>query len=172
MYFAWANDVKALAANAEFTKIYKATYRNFKNSTTFNRSTFVNKKYEVVANVGALFATTISSGDRVLAQDAGLVYDTDIEVFNPALFNFDNPATTNKEEKLSIELTGEITTYITVKEGSTLDELTFVKTGYNNLANPTEDIYGKLKISGYDAFGKSHSYTIDVVILHAEDAVE
>ena len=171
LYIAWVNDVKALAANDEFTQIYKAKYRNFKNSTTFNRSTFVNKKYEAVTDLTGLFATTISSGDRVLAQDAGLVYDTDIKVFNPALFNFDNPAT-DKVEKLTIELTGNITTYIKVKDGSTTNALTFVKTGYNNLANPTEDIDGKLKISGYDAYGKPHSYTIDVVILHADDAVE
>ena len=86
----------------------------------------------------------------ILAEDAQLSILNNMEHFRPAeWFGLG-------ENGLEVEITGNAMTYL--DSNNDLSNLTFSKKGGN--AQPTADQAGTIKITGYDCFGKKHSWTV------------
>ena len=117
-----------------------------------------------------------SAANIVLANDAQLLsastlagLDDNEKGFQTALYNINNTATSGTE-KLTIEFTGNVGKYIEVAEGfdpaNFANTFKFKKKGGAN--NPTENMEGTVKITGYDCYGKKHEFEFPVVILFNE----
>ena len=85
--------------------------------------------------------------------------------FAKAHYQFDNPATADVDETgtMKIELKGQVAKYLKVVAGSTVDNVTLEK--ISGIASPTQNWDGTIEITGYDVFGKGHTYSIPVVLL-------
>ena len=64
---------------------------------------------------------------------------------------------------MKIELKGQIAKYLKVVKTSTVDNVVLEK--ISGIASPTQDWDGTIEITGYDVFGKGHTYSIPVVLL-------
>ena len=178
VYIKWQSDVKALNKEPgdEITALYRIGLSAWNTTTlpplTFNPATF-DFDARIVASVTDLskvLVTTTKATDaaRVLMRDAGIT--TDLKdasfAFNPAWFQFKKNNNVLSAGDLKFEITGDAATYIKVAEGATLTAFKYTRTGWNNNANPTENISGAIKISGMDAFGHARSFEIPLVIKH------
>ena len=106
---------------------------------------------------------TMSDGNKVLADNAGLTYST----FVRPRYIFDNPATANVEENdIDIKISGNIATYIELVDNSTTGNLRVRRIASS--AEPYEHKDGKITLTGYDVFGKPHSWEISVTLLFNE----
>jgi hypothetical protein len=176
LYIAWDTDVKNVTVlTQQVSKLYKARaveygYNNNVPATDFDPATYEPTVFSTVTDLSKVLVTTTKDGDaaRVLMRDAGITTDLKAPTFNENWFKFkkNNGVVVVNDPVLKLEITGDAATYIKVAEGATLQSFKFVRTGYNNFANPTEDISGKIKISGMDAFGHARSFEIPFIIKH------
>jgi hypothetical protein len=180
VYIKWESDVKAANKNPgdEITNLYRIKRAGYNTSNALPPLTFNPDTYDfdarisvAVADLTGVFVTTTKQSDaaRVLMRDAGITADlADASfAFTPAWFKFQkNNDGVLSAGDLKFEITGDAKTYIKVAEGATLDHFKYTRTGWNNNANPTENISGAIKISGYDAFGVARSFEIPLVIKH------
>jgi len=81
-------------------------------------------------------------------------------------FQWNDDKTVLSADDLKFEITGDAATYLKVGENATLSTFTLARTGYNQNANPQENITGKIKISGNDVFGKERTFWIPFIIKH------
>jgi len=177
LYIKWETDAKAKNPGEEITALYKIGKCIYTTSAlpplTFNPATFdIDSRINVgVTDLTEVLVTTTKQSDaaRVLMRDAGITADlADASfAFTPAWFKFQkNNDGVLSAGDLKFEITGDAKTYIKVAEGAALNEFKYTRTGWNNNANPTENISGAIKISGYDAFGVARSFEIPLVIKH------
>ena len=117
-----------------------------------------------------LLQPTMSMSKWTLAQGAlvGTNYTgagLDDYHFVKAHYEFDNPETADVDETgtIKVELKGQVAKYLKIAAGSTVDAITFEK--ISGIASPTQNWDGTIEITGYDVFGKGHTYQIPVVLL-------
>ena len=177
LYIKWESDAKSKNPGDEITNLYKIAKAIYTTSTvpplTFNPATFdIDSRINVpVTDLTEVLVTTTKQSDaaRVLMRDAGItnnLLDASF-AFTPAWFKFQkNNDGVLSAGDLKFEITGAAATYIKVAEGATLSSFKYTRTGWNNNANPTENISGAIKISGYDAFGHARSFEIPFIIKH------
>ena len=110
-----------------------------------------------------------SAANIVLANDAQLLSASTLagvttageNIFNTDFYSIDNTATT-ATEALSFEFTGNVGKYIEPVDAADLTAGFKKKGGANN---PTENMEGSIKITGYDCYGKKHTFEFPIVIL-------
>ena len=135
------------------------------------------------SNLAIFLSATINAHDKVLAENKSIttlpnVYngagiDRNVAeggngfAFNENYYKFDNPnraATDPVVNKMTVALDGDITTYLKVSSSTTsINNVILQKIG--GVADPKVNISGKVLVSGYDVYGKKHTFTIPVVIL-------
>ena len=86
--------------------------------------------------------------------------------FAKAHYQFDNPETADVDETgtMKIELKGQVAKYLKVVKTSTVDNVVLEK--ISGIASPTRNWDGTIEITGYDVFGKGHTYSIPVTLLY------
>ena len=107
---------------------------------------------------------TLAQGALVGTNYTGAGLDT--PNFLKAHYEFDNPETADVDETgtMKVELKGQIAKYLKVVKTSTVDNVVLEK--ISGIASPTQDWTGTIEITGYDVFGKGHTYSIPVVLLY------
>ena len=144
------------------------------NSQHFVASTYP-KDYTICTaptnDISSFLKPVIGTADWTLAQGAlvGTNYTgagLDDYHFAKAHYQFDNPATGDVDETgtMKIELKGEVARYLKVVTGSTVDNVTLEK--ISGSASPYDYHHGTIDITGYDVFGKGHTFSIPVVLLY------
>ena len=144
------------------------------NSKVFVPSTY-EKDYTIHGTisdeVGTFLKPLIGPSAWTLAQGAlvGTNYTgagLDHYHFDKAHYQFDNPETTDVDETgtMKIELKGQVAKYLKVVSGSTVTAITFEK--ISGIASPTQNWDGTLEVTGYDVFGKVHTFVLPIVLLY------
>ena len=160
LYIQWIGDqVETAPSVAKFRRISSKSTKTF---------------YTTQVALDKALKLSSSDADIVLARDAKLINVAPTKtpavvraeyVFNPNLYKVDNTTTDAVTEELTFEFTGNVAKYI---EPATKTDLAsgFKKKGGAN--NPTVNQEGTVKITGYDCYGKKHTFEFPVVILFNE----
>jgi len=124
--------------------------------------------YNTTSTLLGMIKLSSTAANIVLANDAQLLsastlagLTTTEKGFQTALYNINNAATT-AAEALSFEFTGNVGKYIEPVNAADLTAGFRKKGGANN---PTENMEGSIKITGYDCYGKKHEFNFPIVIL-------
>ena len=144
------------------------------NSEHFVASTY-EKDYTISTaptnNLTTFLQPRIRTAEWTLAQGAlvGTNYTgagLDGWYYVKAHYSFDNPETADVDETgtIKIELKGQIAKYLKVVKTSTVDNVVLEK--ISGIASPTQNWDGTIELTGYDVFGKGHTYSIPVVLLY------
>ena len=158
IYIKWVTD-KAQITGAGTTKVYPISSKQ------------ADYLYSTSSTLLEMIKLNSSAANIVLANDAQLLSASTLaglttaeKGFQTALYNINNDATTTVTEKLTFEFTGNVGKYIEPADPNAAD-LTqgFKKKGGAN--NPTENMEGTVKITGYDCYGKKHTFDFPIVIL-------
>ena len=126
--------------------------------------------YSTASTLLGMIKLSSTAANIVLANDAKLLSASTLagvttageNIFNEDFYNIDNDATTSVVEALSFEFTGNVGKYIEPVDAADLTAGFKKKGGANN---PTENMEGTIKITGYDCYGKKHDFSFPVVIL-------
>jgi hypothetical protein len=156
IYIKWVTDYNEIVSDNGETSVYGISSKQG------------DYLYNTTSTLFDMIKLNSSAANIVLANDAKLLNAstlaglTDEEKgFKTALYNINNTATP-VEEKLSFEFTGNVGEYIEPVNAANLTAGFKKKGGANN---PTENMEGSIKITGYDCYGKKHEFSFPVVIL-------
>ena len=157
IYIKWVTD--NLTGGGNVTKVYGISSKQ------------ADYLYNATSTLLEMIKLSSTAANIVLANDAKLLSASTLaglttaeKGFQTALYNINNDATTTVTEKLTFEFTGNVGKYIEPADPNAAD-LTqgFKKKGGAN--NPTENMEGTVKITGYDCYGKKHTFDFPIVIL-------
>ena len=157
IYIKWVTDYNHIVSDNGETSVYGISSKQG------------DYKYNTTSTLLGMIKLNSSAANIVLAKDAQLLSASTLaglttaeKGFQTALYNINNDATTTVTEKLTFEFTGNVGKYIEPVDAANPDAGFKKKGGANN---PTENMEGTVKITGYDCYGKKHTFEFPIVIL-------
>ena len=155
IYIKWVTD--NLTGGGNVTKVYGISSKQ------------ADYLYNTTSTLLGMIKLNSSAANIVLANDAQLLSASTLanlttaeKGFQTGFYSIDNTATTSVTEKLTFAFTGNVGQYIEAVDETDLTQGFKKKGGANN---PTENMEGTVKITGYDCYGKKHEFSFPVVIL-------